>query len=75
MIDVCNCNRRLHATNCLKLYICLILGKLYRIERDTLSGPSIACVVKDHIETMKKLLSEHVTTEIMLDVEGKVSLV
>ena len=34
-------------------------------------GPSISSIVKDHISTMKKLLSSHINTSVMLDVEGK----
>ncbi|XP_071801693.1 uncharacterized protein [Asterias amurensis] len=48
-----------------------LLRKLYNMEDFNDEGPSISSIVKDHILTMKKLLSSHINTSVMLDVEGK----
>ncbi|XP_077977225.1 dynein axonemal heavy chain 8-like isoform X3 [Glandiceps talaboti] len=49
----------------------VLLRKLYRVDDPNDDGPSISSIVKDHLSTMKKLMSGNVTTSILLDVEGK----
>ncbi|XP_071954985.1 uncharacterized protein [Antedon mediterranea] len=49
----------------------LLLRKLFNIDDPDDEGPSISSIVRDHVTSMKSLLSTNITTEIMLDVEGK----
>lgn len=47
-----------------------LTGKLYHDTKEGSEGPSLSSIVTDHIQTIKKLLSENVTTVILLDVES-----
>ncbi|XP_033113255.1 dynein heavy chain 5, axonemal-like isoform X2 [Anneissia japonica] len=49
----------------------MILRKLFNADDPEDEGPSISSIVRDHVISMKALLSSNITTEIMLDVEGK----
>ncbi|XP_071818739.1 dynein axonemal heavy chain 5-like isoform X4 [Apostichopus japonicus] len=48
----------------------LLLKKLYNDLKGDREGPSLTSIITDHIHTIRKLLSENVTTAIMLDVES-----
>ncbi|XP_022081686.1 dynein gamma chain, flagellar outer arm-like [Acanthaster planci] len=61
----------IHGSTGITAHNAALLRKLYSTDNADDEGPSISSIVKDHIATMKKLLSSHVDTAVMLDVEGK----
>ncbi|XP_070568705.1 dynein axonemal heavy chain 5-like isoform X4 [Ptychodera flava] len=61
----------INATGAITTHNAALLRKLYHVDDPKDEGPSIASIVRDHLVTMKQLMSENVSTNIMLDVEGK----